>query len=123
MKNGMNLWILDIMIKGRGSMKDTVTALNNSVKGTFFKEICLKKLQSLLGAIKVKQVANPSGIICTTQSTFEDYGQKKNRINQSIITKMKTQVVIALTITTNNGIKKNKKKKYRLVSRTVALTV
>lgn len=65
----MNLRIFDIMIEGRCSMKDTMTALNNRVKGTFFQEICFKQVQPLLSTIKVKQVVDLFGITCT-QSFF-----------------------------------------------------
>ena len=65
----MNLGIFDIMIKGRRSMKDTLTPLNNRVKGTFIQEICFNQVQSLLRTIKVEQMVYLFWIICRELQT------------------------------------------------------
>lgn len=58
----MNLWVFDNKTNACSSMKDPITALNSRVKGSFFQEVCIKKVQPLFCTIKLKQVVYLFGI-------------------------------------------------------------
>ena len=51
-----NLGILDIVIKGRCRVEDTIAAGNSIIEGAFFQQACFKQVQPVLGSIQGLQV-------------------------------------------------------------------
>lgn len=51
-----DLWIIDRIGEWRRRMENTLTTINNSIKRTFFQEICFIQMKSIHSSIKCKQV-------------------------------------------------------------------
>lgn len=66
-----NLGVLDIVIKGRSSVKHSMATLKDRVKGTFFEKIRLVEVQPLLSTIEANQVVYLFRIIWHTTHSFD----------------------------------------------------